>query len=93
MQAGLLAGEIRLLKPQIVIFFTGPHYDDELIDAFPDATLLSLLPRRDAREAALVHSAALPACSIRTYHPTYLQRSRRWMLLEEVAKAIRTINR
>ena len=90
-QSGLLAEEIRFLKPQIVVFFTGPHYDDELIDAFPDAILTPLLPSRDAREAALVHSAALPVCSIRTYHPTYLQRSRRWGLLEEVATAIRTI--
>lgn len=90
-QSGLLAKEIRFLKPQIVVFFTGPHYDDELIDAFPDATLTPLLPSRDAREAALVHSAALPICSVRTYHPTYLQRSRRWGLLEEVATAIRTI--
>lgn len=92
-QAGLLAEEIRLLKPQIVIFFTGPHYDDELLDAFPDATLSPLLPGHDAREAALVHSKVLPVCSIRTYHPTYLQRSRRWGLLEEVATAIRAINR
>jgi len=92
-QAGLLAEEIRLLKPQIVIFFTGPNYDDELIDAFPDATLTPLSPGRDIREAALVHSKALPVCSIRTYHPTYLQRSRRWGLLEEVATAMRAINR
>ena len=91
-QAGLLAEEIRLLKPQIVIFFTGPHYDDELLDAFPDATLSPLLPHHDAREGALVHSEALPICSIRTYHPTYLQRSRRWALLEEIATAIRAIN-
>jgi hypothetical protein len=91
-QSGLLAEEIRLLKPQIVVFFTGPHYDDELIDAFPDVTLSQLLPSRDAREAALVHSAALPVCSIRTYHPTYLQRSRRWSLLEEVAAAVQTIS-
>ena len=88
-QAGLLAEEIRLLKPHLVIFFTGPSYDDELLDAFPDATLSPLLPSHDAREVALVHSKALPVCSIRTYHPTYLQRSRRWGLLEEIATAIR----
>jgi hypothetical protein len=92
-QSGLLAEEIRFLKPQIVVFFTGPHYDDELLDAFPDAILSPLLPGHDVREAALVHSKFLPVCSIRTYHPTYLQRSRRWGLLEEVATAIRALSR
>ena len=92
-QSGLLVEEIRLLKPQIVIFFTGPHYDEELLNAFPDATLSPLLRGHDVREAALVHSQFLPACSVRTYHPTYLQRSRRWGLLEEVATAIRAQSR
>jgi hypothetical protein len=90
-QSGLLAEEIRFLKPRIVVFFTGPHYDYELLDAFSDAALTPLLPNRDGRETALIHSAALPVCSIRTYHPTFLQRSRRWELLDEVSRAIRTM--
>ena len=35
-QAGLLATEVKLLKPTVIVFFSGPTYDDEIEHEFPD---------------------------------------------------------
>lgn len=88
-QSGLLAAETRLLQPRVVVFFTGPIYDEELIRAFPDASFEQLWSDRPVREAAIVKSKALPTMSIRIYHPTYLQRSQKWFLVKRLASHIR----
>ena len=88
-QNGLLAAEIAALKPDVVIFFTGPHYDGELHNAFPDLDLGPLWRGIASREMASAHSKSLPPCAVRTYHPSYLQRSRRGHLLKRLARWIR----
>ncbi len=85
-QNGLLQLEIAALKPNVVIFFTGPDYDRELYSAFPDLTLERLWRGVASREMASVCSKSLPLCAIRTYHPSYLQRSRRGHLLRRLAR-------
>lgn len=66
--------EIKTAKPDIVIFFTGPDYDDRLQAVFKDITFNST-PSRAPRELSIVTSEDLPASSIRTYHPNYLWRN------------------
>jgi hypothetical protein len=84
-QEGLLKTEIAALSPNVVIFFTGPDYDGELCNAFPDLSLRRLWRGVASREMASAHSESLPPCAFRTYHPSYLQRSRRWHLLKRLA--------
>lgn len=63
--------EIRILQPNIIIFFTGPNYDRYLKDSFE---YLSLNPMEgwNSRKLAKVAAKELPINSFRTYHPRYL---------------------
>ena len=74
-QRGLLAREIRVLKPTAVLFFTGPSYDLALQDEF-DGIEIYPLSGRSERQFAGVRHPDLPPIAIRTYHPGYLNRSR-----------------
>ncbi len=88
-QAGVLAEEVRVLDPTVVVFFTGPTYDEEIGHAFGKPEFHSLWSDRPVREAAQLISPLLPRLSFRMYHPNYLQRSRRWRQLSELASEIR----
>ena len=72
----LLPYEIKALNPDLVIFFTGPYYDERLKKTFAGAVLdtvddlpLNLLSR--------IKHAKLPYHSYRTYHPGYSLRGRK----------------
>ena len=66
--------EIKTAQPDIVIFFTGPNYDDRLQAVFSDIQFKSS-PTRSTRELSIVASDNLPLRSIRTYHPNFLWRN------------------
>ena len=66
--------EIKTAQPDIVIFFTGPNYDDRLQAVFNDMQFKST-PTRSTRELSIVTSDNLPLRSIRTYHPNFLWRN------------------
>ncbi len=83
-QRGCLSGEIQVLAPTSVLFLTGPQYDEVLRDEFPLASF-ERVPNQDARQVARVRHERLPAASFRTYHPGYLRRSGKWLLLKELA--------
>lgn len=80
-QGSLLRDEIRELAPTIVLFLTGPRYDPALLEVFGDAKLKPFWADVPERETAFVESSGLPSLAVRTYHPSYLQRSRRWSSL------------
>lgn len=72
----LLAYEIKALSPDVVIFFTGPYYDERLKNTYVGAVLdtiddlpLNLLSR--------IKHEKLPYHSYRTYHPGYSLRGRK----------------
>lgn len=88
-QAGLLTTEVKVLNPTVVIFFSGPTYDQEIAHTFSGCRFEQVFPDRPEREIALVKSALLPVNSFRIYHPNYLQRSRRWSLIDRLAVHIR----
>lgn len=88
-QTNLLTTEIKVLNPTVVVFFSGPSYDQEIAHAFKGCTFEQVFSDRPLREVALVRSSLLPANSFRIYHPNYLQRSRRWSLIDRLAAHIR----
>jgi hypothetical protein len=77
-QRDLLKREISLLAPDVVLFFSGPTYDPALEFAFPDITFHRFHPNVETRELAYVRSSDLSPLCLRSFHPSYLQRSRRW---------------
>jgi hypothetical protein len=71
-QTRMLAEEIKLLDPHLVVFHTGPYYEKWLSGWFPD-----LVVKGDEWLATL-SGGGLPVNSYRTYHPRYLNyKSRR----------------
>ncbi|GIP52919.1 hypothetical protein [Paenibacillus vini] len=73
----VLPMEIYALKPEVVVFFTGPDYDDRLRETFHRVgglgKPLSFEPVKDFKVNVLsrvVHSN-LPYHTYRTYHPNY----------------------
>lgn len=66
--------ELEATKPDVVIFFTGPNYDDLLNQVFEDISFQEL-SGKDCRQLSIVNSKFLPKKAIRTYHPNYLWRN------------------
>ena len=69
----LLFEELKLLSPDIVIFFTGPHYDKRIIDLM-EATF-SPVNNLTLRQLGNIHSEKINTAIFRTYHPKYLRLS------------------
>lgn len=82
----LLPAEIEITRPDVVVFFTGPHYDQRLERTFPGVRLHEVVP--GVRQ---LDHAALPYHSYRTYHPAYLRRSRQWHVLDQVVGHIQAV--
>lgn len=72
----MLPKEVELAAPSVVVFFTGPEYDEVLRKTFPGA-VLEQVPHEKPRLLARVRHEALPQHSYRTYHPGYLVRARK----------------
>jgi hypothetical protein len=85
-QAGLLADEIKILKPDVVVFFTGPRYDAAIRSEFPDIEISPLSRRMPKSAVGVVRACGLPEKTLRTYHPEYLQRSRQLGVLSKISR-------
>ncbi len=68
--------EIKILKPDVVVFFTGPNYDWCLKETFPQAKFSNIPPFRKHELSFVRDNKILPKLTFRTYHPNYLQRSK-----------------
>ncbi len=66
----LLPYEISILRPDVILFFTGPYYDDRLQKTFTGATLETVNDLPPNLLCRVVHKK-LPYHSYRTYHPGY----------------------
>lgn len=79
-----LQREIEITQPDVVLFFTGPRYDERLAATFPSARHVMLEP-------GLTRVVDVPGAmhAFRTYHPRYLRMSRRWSLLDRACEAAR----
>lgn len=85
-QTGLLRQEIALLKPDIVVFFSGPRYDATIHGDFPDMEISPFCRRLPKKAVGVIRAAGLPIRTIRTYHPEYLQRSSQLGILLEISR-------
>lgn len=63
--------EIELLRPDMVLFLTGPDRDHDIQFHFPDAEFSQAGEEPNLRRRAWVSSPDLPAASLRLYHPSY----------------------
>jgi hypothetical protein len=85
----ILVKEVELFKPQVVVFFTGPDYDDRMRLTFTNLTLEPVEGVQYRRLARVAHPS-LPPNSFRISHPAYLLRSRQWSILCQLAALIDT---
>mgnify|MGYP002620383668 CR=1 FL=1 len=69
----ILREEIAILKPDIVVFVTGPNYDHFLKKSFPGLKMNQLRDFKP-REISILEHDSLPKTSLRIYHPGYHNR-------------------
>ena len=70
----VLLEEIKILKPNVCLFFTGPSFDNRIERLF-DGVNFSSVADFNQRQLCRLEHADLPALTFRTYHPNYLRRS------------------
>lgn len=68
----VIKDEIKIIKPNFLIFFTGPYYDNKIVDNFGKVDFEAIQPF-NVRQVAKTKIGNVPA--IRTYHPNYLWRN------------------
>jgi len=69
----ILQGEIKIVRPDLVLFLTGPSFDNKIKDIFK-GVVYKKKGRFNLKEFAMLSHADLPDCSFRIYHPNYLIR-------------------
>lgn len=84
-ELGILRREVEILKPDVLVFLTGPNYDWLISKQFPNA-VFSETDGSPFRLLCRINHQALPTATLRTYHPAYLQRSKNWEVLERIYK-------
>jgi len=80
----VVSKEVEIIKPDIIIFSTGPNRDGDITFHFKDAVFIPTETSSEARNLAVVNSMHLPVATIRLNHP------RRYTRLLK-ANAIQTI--
>lgn len=83
----MLEHEIEIIKPDLVVFLTGPSYAQSMKDALHKYDLKK--PNSDVfvREFSVLNTACLW-----TYHPNYLNRANLWdRVIDSIADKIRSI--
>jgi hypothetical protein len=65
--------EVDIIKPDIMIFLTGPNRDHDIKFHFSDVKFLNSDTSNTQRQLAKVSSKYLPPMSIRMYHPSFFK--------------------
>lgn len=84
----LLQEEIKITRPNVVVFFTGPTYDERLKRDFIGVEFEVEKSYKDGEFAKLKHEL-LPANSFRTYHPGYRRWKRRSEVIDKIADLVK----
>lgn len=74
-QSDIFSKEVHQLAPRVLIFFTGPIYD-QIINRFYPGCRFEPLGGYNERQVARVRHDGLPELTFRTYHPGYIDRHR-----------------
>jgi len=82
----VLPKEIEIIKPDAVVFFTGPKYDSALDRLFPNC--LSPCAEHDTRLLSRVNLSDHSPIAYRTYHPKHLWMKRKAYVLLTIADLI-----
>lgn len=73
----ILSKEIEITKPDVIIFLTGPNYDEKISCQFEgEMNFISINEEIPSRVLAKVIHPLLPKYTYRTYHPAYLKRKK-----------------
>lgn len=83
----ILLQEINILKPDAIIFFSGPYYDQDISQRI-DGVQFSKCSKHDSRILSKLKHTNLPDKTFRTYHPNYLRLSGRENILDEIVNLI-----
>ena len=67
----VVADEVKIFDPDIVIFFTGPNRNGDIQHHFKDAEFSEIGTEFPRRALAKVSCTKLPDNTIRMYHPSY----------------------
>lgn len=88
----LLQKEVEILSPDVCIFLTGPNYDTDLQQKFPDIIHLKF-DDYQLREVSQLSSKSLPTHSYRLYHPGFGNRYSEWYyrILDSIVKKVNDI--
>ena len=85
----ILQEEIKILNPDVVIFFSGPNYDNWINPQFDGEIKFEQvnedIPKKEL--ARLIHKD-LPKHTYRTYHPSSLQRQKKWNYIQLIVNYI-----
>ncbi len=86
----ILPDEIDVLKPDAVIFLSGPHYDDKIKIQFDENLVFEQINNNiSVRELAKIKHPKLPNHTYRTYHPRYLNFQNKLVYLTTIASLIK----
>ena len=77
---GLIAAEMEVTRPEVVVFFTGRSRDAVLRRAFPSASLIDV-----AQDVVEVKGLPGNPVAYRTEHPHTLRMRKKWPVLDHVA--------
>jgi len=82
-QLGLVPAEVEIVRPRVVVFFTGRPYDARLSSTFAATRFFPL-----SNHLARLEHPALPFHTYRSPHPNWLRRSGNWDVLSELAQEV-----
>jgi hypothetical protein len=85
----VLPNEIMILRPEAIIFLSGPRYDYTIDALFPSCEFVQLDSAIPKRELARVKHIQLPLLTFRTYHPAGLRRQHKSHYLDLILTATR----
>lgn len=86
----LLPKEINITKPDVIIFFSGPNYDDKIQIQFKsEIKFEKVFNDIPVRELAMLVHPELPTHTYRTYHPGALQRQKKRHYVDRIINLIR----
>lgn len=82
--------EIQIVKPDILLFLTGPYYDKYIKMLFKEVSYSPVCEEHTIRAFARLSHECFPKNTFRLYHPGYLarQKSKRWHPILEKLKII-----
>lgn len=85
----LFQDELKILKPDMILFLTGPYYDHRIKAAFGEFKLDKVISELGTRKFAKIQFVdnEMPT-AYRCYHPAYLRRSRNFARYLEIISNI-----